>query len=598
MPDLACPSCSHLLDADHNFCPSCGAATPTGVAEAVRPEEDSDEARSRARLQEAVGADFEVGRLLGRGGFAEVFEATDTRLQRNVAIKVTRPDLTISRDVVERFQREARSIAALRHPHVMEIYSVGERDGVAYFVMPLVEGESLGDLLKREGELPLDEARRILGEAARALHAAHQAGTIHRDVKPENILLDGEERRVLIADFGIAKALEGEEEGITGSGMFVGTPQYMSPEQATGDGVDHRSDVYSLGVVAFQMVAGRLPFQAHGLQALIAKHLTEEPPALWTLRSECPELLARVVERCLAKDPGERWESLEQMVAVLEGRAELPRPPVRMGVPGVEGGRGHPATGDAATLKEALDALDAPLKSFRRTAVGVAVGVVGLVAADAVLGLRGASAWLVVVAVAYLAARAGRLWSKGYEWRDLLHTPPPEEAGRITTGEHVLTTGGREGFGRHGSLVRECARERAVIVKAFAQISHAEQKRFPELQQTVEMLVGRIKHLARKVVTLEERIAETSERVDRKRREGPGPDAELASSSLSRQAARLQELNSARDEAASELRRCVGMLRDVREALTDRFGLDPARALDFLEEVLGRAQEHLAQRAG
>ncbi len=542
-----------------------------------------------------MGKDFTVRGLIGRGGFAEVFEAEDSRLKRRVAIKVLRPDLGVTAELLERFQREARAIAALRHPNVMEIYTVGETDGVAYFVMPYIDGESLEDCLAREGALELDEARRILCQAAAALDAAHRAGTVHRDVKPDNILLEGETRRVLIADFGIAKALEREEASITHSGMFVGTPQYMSPEQATGDPLDHRSDVYSLGVVAFRMVAGRLPFEAHNLQALVAKHLTEAPPPLWTLRPDCPERMARVVDRCLAKDPGDRWESLAEMVEVVEERAALPSP-APMGVPGMDAGRAPPSVTGAHTLRDAVAALDAPLKSFRRAAVGTIVISLLLVLADGVFGLGGVSAWLTVVGVLYVATRASRLWSAGYEWKDLLRTPPPEELSRVTTAETALIVPHGEDYGRFGSLVRGCTGDRAQILKAFSTVPHVEQKRFPALHDTVDSMMGRIKHVARKVVTLEERIAETAGRMDTGRSSGPGSDAALAVAALERHAARLQELNAARDEAAGELRFCADTLAQLRDALTERWGLDPGRALDELREIVTRANQHMTSK--
>jgi len=591
MPELTCPSCGFLLDAEHNFCPSCGAHS--APAEAA-PESDED--GSRKRLQRAVGSDYLVGPLIGRGGFAEVFEAEDTRLGRRVAIKVVRPDLLTSDKLLERFQREARAMAGLRHPNVMEIYTVGEGDGVAFFVMPMIDGESLHERIERLGPLPLDEVRRILVAAAGALDAAHKSGTIHRDVKPDNILLEGERGRVLITDFGIAKALEDETTAITGSGIFVGTPRYMSPEQATGDHLDHRSDIYSLGVVAFQMIAGRLPFEAKGVQALIAKHLTEQPPPLWTLRSECPERLARVVEKCLAKDPGERWDSLADMVSVLEGTREMPAPPTRIGVPGLEAGRAPPGAGDAATVADAVDALEAPLEAFRRAALGVAAGLAVLVALDGFVGLGGVSAWVAVAGAFYLAARAARLWSAGYEWRDLV-TPEPDVSGRVITLETPLAALHGEDFGRFGSLVQTCTSERATILKAFADVPHQEQKRFSHLRETVEVLVGRVKHLARKVVTLEARIAETAHRIDRGREAGPGTDPELATSSLSRHAARLQELNSARDEAAAEMRACVSRLEDVRDSLTERVRHDPSRAMDELARTLSEVAAYLSERA-
>jgi hypothetical protein len=195
-----------------------------------------------------------------------------------------------------------------------------------------------------------------------------------------------------------------------------------------------------------------------------------------------------------------------------------------------------------------------------------------------------------------LASRAARLWSAGYEWRDLLHTPPAEELGRITTAETALILPHGEDFGRFGSLVRACTGDRAVILKSFGGVPHAEQKRFPALRDSVDAVMGRIKHVARKVVTLEDRIAEAADRIEEKRREGPGGDATLAAAALDRHAARLQELNAARDEAAGELRFCADILAKLRETLTERFRLDPGRALEELAEVLGQVSEHMAGR--
>lgn len=591
MPERTCSSCGFLLDDAHSFCPSCGARTEPSRAGDAPP--GSDEESSRRRLQEAVGDDYRIGRLIGKGGFAEVFEAHDARLYRRVAIKVVRPDLPVSTQLLARFQREARAVAGLRHPNVMEIYTVGERDGVAYFVMPLIEGESLAERIVRGGPLPLPEARRILIEAANALEVAHRSGTVHRDVKPDNILLEGEEGRVLIADFGIAKALGEGASAFTGSGVFVGTPRYMSPEQASGDAHDHRSDIYSLGVVAFEMVTGEPPFAARSVQALIAKHLTERAPLLWTLRSECPERLARVVDRCLAKDPGNRWDSLAEMVLALEGTAPLRTDSTGIGAPGSAQGRARPLTGDAGAGSEMAGRGGAPVRSFRRGAGAVGVGLAILIIADLVLGIGGLSAWVAVGAGVYLAARAARLWNAGYEWFDLFRSTEQTTAEQVITGETHKVGPHDEGFGRFGSLVRACTADRATIIRSFAQLPHQVQKRFPMLRETVEGLAGRVKHLARKVGTLEERIAESTARSERQRADGPGPDAELAGASLERHAARLQELNSAREEAAGELRACVSHLEELRDTFTARARLDPALAMEELARTLSKAAEHL-----
>src|SRR5690349_2263519 len=220
---------------------------------------NASDSEQRRRLAQALGPAYELRHVLGRGGFATVHAAFDRSLKRDVAVKVLHPELAGDPAVRERFRREAETVARVRHPHIIPIYAVGESEGLAWYVMPLVAGESLRARLERAGRLTVAEARRILLEAASALAAAHGAGLVHRDVKPDNILLDGPDARVLVTDFGIAKALAPGTDGLTQTGVAIGTPQYMSPEQASGEAVDQRTDVYALGVVAYQMLAGELP---------------------------------------------------------------------------------------------------------------------------------------------------------------------------------------------------------------------------------------------------------------------------------------------------------------------------------------------------
>ncbi len=229
---------------------------------------------------------YDVRGLIGRGGFAEVYAAWDPMLKREVALKVLRSELDAPA-FRERFRREAEAVAGLRHPHIIPIHAVGEDREFAWFAMPLIHGESLRARLERSSPLPIGEARRIFTEIAEALAAAHRAGLIHRDVKPDNILLEGEERRVVLTDFGIAKALAGGQppespersRDLTETGLIVGTPQYMSPEQAGGErSIDARSDLYSLGVVAYLMLTGELPFPAGSGSAVLMKQLAEAAP--------------------------------------------------------------------------------------------------------------------------------------------------------------------------------------------------------------------------------------------------------------------------------------------------------------------------------
>lgn len=287
-----------------------------------------DEAEYRARLQDALGDDYELGGLLGRGGFGSVYAARDLKLERKVAVKALRHDVFPTPALLERFRREARAVAGLRHPNILPVHTVGEGEGIAYMVMPLVEGESLRERMKRDGTVPPDETVRIVGEVAAALEAAHKRGFVHRDVKPGNILLEGEEPRALLMDFGVAKAVTDEETGMTGTGMIVGSPGYMSPEQAAGEEeLDGRSDIYSLGSVAYEMLTGRLPLPADSLQELVYKQVTQEVPELAETAPAVPDRVGRAVMRSLAPDPEDRWQTaadFRRAVAADDGSAEVP----------------------------------------------------------------------------------------------------------------------------------------------------------------------------------------------------------------------------------------------------------------------------------
>src|SRR5881394_3888952 len=256
-----------------------------------------------ARLSQALGTSYTLEGEIGRGGMGVVYNARDERLKRKVAVKVLPPELAFREEIRTRFLREAETAARLSHPHIVPIHSVGEGpDGLVYFVMAYVDGESLAARLKRRERLPPEEARRIMMETADALGAGHALGIIHRDVKPDNILLEGSRGRTVLTDFGIAKALTSTTGPgtLTATGVAIGTPHYMSPEQAAGDReIDGRSDIYSLGVVGFQMLAGELPFSAPTVPGILMKQITEGAPDVARKRPDCPEDLSNSVMRCL-----------------------------------------------------------------------------------------------------------------------------------------------------------------------------------------------------------------------------------------------------------------------------------------------------------
>ena len=276
-----------------------------------------------SRLGQALGDAYTIEGEIGRGGMGVVYRARDERLQRRVAIKVLPPELAFQDEIRQRFMREAQTAARLSHPNIVPIHGVDEGGGLVYFVMGLVDGESLGARIKRRGQLPAEEVRRIMKETADALSAAHAFSVVHRDIKPDNILLEGTRGRVMVTDFGIAKALSAAGSGatLTGAGVAIGTPAYMSPEQAAGEReIDGRSDVYSLGIVAYQMVTGELPFQAPTVAGILMKQITEPAPMVTLKRPDVPEDLALAISRCLEKDPENRWPTADALRRALETR--------------------------------------------------------------------------------------------------------------------------------------------------------------------------------------------------------------------------------------------------------------------------------------
>jgi TolB-like protein/tetratricopeptide (TPR) repeat protein len=276
-------------------------------------------------LRSALAGRYALVRELGRGGMAAVYLAHDTRHDRPVAVKVL--DRRLGPSGVQRFLHEIRIAARLTHPHIVGLHDSGEADGQLYYVMPYVEGETLRSRVAREGPLPVVDVIRILRELADALACAHERGVVHRDLKPENILLAA--GHALVADFGIAKALSAATEdgaaaftGLTSAGLTVGTPGYMAPEQAVGAAIDHRADLYALGMIAWEMLAGAHPFAGRTAQALVAAQITETPPDLRGRRTEVPGGLAVLVTQLLAKDPALRPRSAAEVVRTLETAGE------------------------------------------------------------------------------------------------------------------------------------------------------------------------------------------------------------------------------------------------------------------------------------
>ena len=267
------------------------------------------------QLRTALGDRYEVERLVGEGGMATVFLARDKRHGRQVAIKTLRAELAASIGA-DRFLREIQVASNLQHPNILGLYDSGEAEGILYYVMPYIEGESLRKRLDREQQLPLHDAVRIVREAAEGLAYAHERGVVHRDIKPENILLQN--GHALVADFGIARARDAAGEKLTQTGMAVGTPHYMSPEQSLGaDHADGRSDIYSLGCVLYELLAGQPPFDGPNSRAIMARHAMEQVPSLRIVRQSVPEELEDAVMQTLEKTPADRFQKMSELADVL-----------------------------------------------------------------------------------------------------------------------------------------------------------------------------------------------------------------------------------------------------------------------------------------
>jgi serine/threonine protein kinase/uncharacterized protein YjdB len=309
---LSCTQCGTAVAANDRYCPRCGAAQGTAAPRASASIELPAPDLVLEKLRRATLGSYEIRGELGRGGMAVVYLARDLRLDRSVAIKVMLPGLFLTQGMAERFLQEARIAARLYHPNIIIVHAVEQTDDLFYFVMNLVEGAAVDELLKSRSPLAIDEVRWILVQAARALHHAHGEGVVHRDVKPANLMINTK-GDVIVSDFGIAKV--GESSHLTRTGAAIGTPAYMSPEQVMGLEIGSASDQYSLGVAAFEMLTGRPPFGGAVLQIQWG-HAHEAPPSIVSLRPDCPPTMADAVMRMLAKAPADRWPSLDPLVSV------------------------------------------------------------------------------------------------------------------------------------------------------------------------------------------------------------------------------------------------------------------------------------------
>ena len=273
---------------------------------------------------ETIAERYEVEELVGHGGMSSVYKAHDSLLERNVALKILHEQYNADEDFVERFKREARAVAQLQHPNIVTVIDRGEEDDRQFIVFEYIDGENLKERVVRKGRLDVREALEIAVEVARGLAFAHSQGLVHRDVKPQNVLLNGD-GRAKVTDFGIARSLD--VDGMTQTGTVLGTSNYIAPEQASGQRVDTQSDVYALGVVLYEMLAGEVPFPGESFVVVAMKHVHEPPPNLLDVRREVPIRVAAAVDRALEKDPEQRFGSMDAFASELEAcLAELDGP--------------------------------------------------------------------------------------------------------------------------------------------------------------------------------------------------------------------------------------------------------------------------------
>ena len=402
------------------------------------PTQTTSDFELRTQVSRALAANYELEEEIGRGGMGIVYRARDRRLKRDVAVKLLPPELAYRSDIRSRFLREAETAAQLGHPNIVPIFSVGEDEKVVYFIMAYVQGDNLAKILHNHGPLDPEEARRIIRDVADALAYAHARKVVHRDIKPDNILIDSETGRVMVTDFGIARAVtELGGSRLTATGMALGTPAYMSPEQAAGDReIDGRSDLYSLGVVGYQMLSGELPFQAPNTPAMLVKHLSEIPRPITEMCPGVPDDLARAVMMCLEKRPEDRLPSASALALGLQS-GEIPRSTADWAIPGgtPPGTRvpakypmPAPVAREPDSLMTAVTPDDVarweagPVRRFRRSlAPYIAVNAV-LLPLDLFAGFDVGgpvfAIWTVVKAVQY-----SKLWAAGYDWRDVFRQP-------------------------------------------------------------------------------------------------------------------------------------------------------------------------------
>ena len=571
------------------------------MSEPVVPPSDSE---LRAHVERVLSSHYELDREIGRGGMGVVYRARDRRLKRIVAIKVLPPELAFRSEIKTRFLREAETAAQLNHPNIVDIYAVDEAEGIVYFVMAYITGDNLAKRLHDHGTLGVEETRRTLRDVADALAYAHERGVIHRDIKPDNILIDGQSGRPMVTDFGIARAVSEGDSRLTATGIAIGTPTYMSPEQAAGERtIDGRSDLYSLGVLGYQMLTGEPPFVANSTPAILVKHISETPTSVEQRRSDVPPDLARLIMTLLEKDPVNRLPSAAAVVVALDtGRmpertaqqsarvaaAATPALAGRSDAPVSYASQAEPLYGSGPTPEDLRRWQAPPVVAFRRK-LAPYLFVNGVIVIASAVSNSDFFAITVFWSI-FLAFRYAKLWADGYDWRDVFRQPRDrdlidvaddfliylrsmfdrnkrkamreERRQRITrdTTPARLPSGASSedvmrAAGPYADRIRRAESDRMEILRLLDRMPSAERSRIPDVARSADALADKVKGLAFALADLD--------------RNGADGGANAIESEI----ARLESAANPLDENGSDERvRRLAYLKRQRRALADVSG--------------------------
>ena len=595
------------------------------MSEPVSPQSDTE---LRSLVERALSAHYELDCEIGRGGMGVVYRAKDRRLKRTVAIKVLPPELAFRSEIKTRFLREAEMAAQLNHPNIVDIYAVDEAGGIVFFVMAYVTGDNVAKLLHEHGALSIDQTRRILRDVADALAYAHERGVIHRDIKPDNILIDAESGRPMVTDFGIARAVSEGETRLTATGIAIGTPTYMSPEQAAGErAIDGRSDLYSLGILGYQMLSGEPPFVANSTPAILVKHVSERPTPIEQRRSDVPPDLARVIMQLLEKDPANRFPSASAVVVALDtgrmpafpssGSMAVTSPSSAPITPTMPPSPGYPSSAQQPTYPQHGPTPDewrrweaAEVVRFRKKVAPYLFINGVIVVMDVVAGVD--ALWITVGWTIFMAFRYSRLWSDGYDWRDVFRQPRDRDLidvaeDAITYTRSIFDRDKRRAMrearrnrlarpqaypqpqplaapamddvaraaGSFGDRIHRAERDRNEILSLLERMPSSERQRIPDVGRSAAALAERVRSLALALADVDRRAApggsEALEAEITLLESAANPLDERGSdervrrlATLKRQRRAIAEISSKRGAIAAKLETCLVALQNIK----------------------------------